>query len=198
LPPRASKDAKGGQNFSGRALMEFCDTADLAIVNGRTLGDANGSYTHHSATTGKDNLGVHNLVDYFVADRKPFQDCIKDLSVSNTVINSDHSYLLMEIELKVNYHFDDESSVSNPRAAPQCFQLCEEKHEEYIDMLTNDPRLDCQHYKDESDALLAAVLVQNSIFDVANALLKNHPISMLPFRLTSGMTGNAKSCRRDI
>jgi hypothetical protein len=58
LPPRASEDAKGGHNFSGRALMELCDTTDLAIVNGRTLGDANDSYTHHSATTEKDNLGV--------------------------------------------------------------------------------------------------------------------------------------------
>jgi hypothetical protein len=31
-----------------------------------------------------------------------------------------------------------------------------------------------------------------------NASAKNHPMSMLPFRLTSGMTRNAKSCRRDI
>jgi hypothetical protein len=50
--------------------MELCDKADLDIVDGRTLGDANGSYTHHSATTGKYNLGGHSLVDYFVADRK--------------------------------------------------------------------------------------------------------------------------------
>jgi hypothetical protein len=74
LPPSSSEDTNGGQNFFSRALMELCDTADLAIINGRTLGDANGSYTHHSATT----------------------DCIKDLSVFNTVINSDHSYLLLE------------------------------------------------------------------------------------------------------
>jgi hypothetical protein len=74
LPPSSSEDTNGGQNFFSRALMELCDTADLAIINGRTLGDANGSYTHHSATTGKDNLGGHSLVDYFVADRKLFQD----------------------------------------------------------------------------------------------------------------------------
>jgi hypothetical protein len=172
LPPRASEYAKGGQNFSGRALMELCDTADLAIVNGRTLGDANGSYTHHSATTGKDNLGGHSLVDYFVADRKMFQDCIKNLGVSNIVINSDHSYLLLEIELKVSCHLDDESSVRNPRAAPRRFQLGEEKHEEHM---LNDPRLDCRHLKDESDALHTAVLVQNTIFDVATKCFGKKP-----------------------
>jgi hypothetical protein len=66
----------------------------------------------------------------------------------------------------------------NPRAAPQRFQLCEEKHEEYIDMLTNDPRLDCQHLKDESDALHAAVLVQNTIFDVATKCFGKKPSNL--------------------
>jgi hypothetical protein len=71
-----------------------------------------------------------------------------------------------------------------------------QKLEEYIDMLKNDLRLDCQHLKDESDTLHAAVLVQNTIFDVATKCFgENHPLSMLPFRLTSGMTGKKLQTR---
>jgi hypothetical protein len=63
------KMRKADKTFPAEALMEVCDTADLAIVNvvnGSTLGDANGSCTHHSATTENGNLGGHSLVDYFV------------------------------------------------------------------------------------------------------------------------------------
>ena len=42
-------------------------------------------------------------------------------------------------------------------------------------MLINDPRPDCQHLKDESDALHAAVLVQNTILKVATKCFGHKP-----------------------
>jgi hypothetical protein len=103
--------------------------------------------------------------------KKLLKDCMKTPSVIDTVMNSDHSYLLLEIELKASCHLDDETSASKPRAVLQCFQLCEEKYEDCVDMLTNDPRLDCQHHNDQSDALHAAVLVQNVFFLCCHQML---------------------------
>jgi hypothetical protein len=102
LPARASMDARKRDKLSGRALVELCDKTDLVIVNGRTKGDSEGSYTHQSNTRGREDLGGQSVVDYFVADRIIFQDCVKDLQVSNTIINSDHSYLLLEVEMTKN------------------------------------------------------------------------------------------------
>jgi len=71
----------------------------LVIVNGRTKKDCTGSLTHQSATRGNDDSGSKNLVDYFVVDRKQFQERVQDLGVSDAVVNSDHSSLLLEIDL---------------------------------------------------------------------------------------------------
>lgn len=45
-------------------------------------------------------MGGQSVVDYFVADRGWFQECVQDHQVSKTVINSDNSYLLLKFELK--------------------------------------------------------------------------------------------------
>jgi exonuclease III len=164
LPPRTSEDAAGGTNFSGRSLIEMCDKADLAIVNGRIPGDLKGAYTHQSYHRGKDKTGGQSLVDYFVADRHMYQQCVQDLSVSETVINSDHSLLMLELELDSSCHLDCDN---NQKAAPLRFFLPAEKHEEYLEMLSDDPRLNCQLLQSKTDTLSAAVSVQKIIFDVA-------------------------------
>ncbi len=165
LPARASMDARKRDNLSGRALIELCDKADLAIVNGRIKGDSEGSYTHQSNTRGRDELGGQSVVDYFVADRNFFQECVKDLQVSNTVINSDHSYLLLEVEITKSDPAARSSIPSN--SGTQRFSIDEGKHEAYVDKLRNDSRLDCQSLKNETDALHAAVLVQKAILSAA-------------------------------
>lgn len=54
---------------------------------------------HTSLTSrGEGNRG-QSVVVYFMTDRKLFQESVQDLTVSPTIINLDHSYLLLDIEL---------------------------------------------------------------------------------------------------
>jgi exonuclease III len=177
LPPRASLDSKSCPNSSGRSLIELCDTTDLVIVNGRTNKDSTGSYTHQSATRGNDGLGGKSLVDYFVVDRNFFQERVQDLSVSDAVINSDHSFLLLEVDLDCDSDLLAGRKLDPPGAVTQRFKINEEKQDIYVDMLRNDPRLDCQYLKEISDKLHAAVSVQKTILDVATTCFGMKPSS---------------------
>jgi exonuclease III len=195
---RASMDVLKRPNSSGKSLIELCDATDMIIANGRTTKDSIGSYTHQSKTTGNDGLGGQSLVDYFVADRAFFQERVRELSVSE-IINSDHSSLTLDIGLDCDRGLQAGRQQELPSAAPQRFKITDDRHDMFVDLITNDPRLDCQSLTNTPDALHAAVQVQKAILDGATECFGGSPqIQKQLSPQTGGMIKSARNCKKSL
>lgn len=94
---RAEKEARNSQdttlNKKGREFLEFCEDFGLVVLNGRTEGDVNGSFTYVS-TRG-------SSVNDICAATQEILGIVKTFSVEETIW-SDHLPIRLNLNLNGN------------------------------------------------------------------------------------------------
>ena len=99
LPKRHSHDTT--LNQYGRCLLDLCNTSEMIILNGRTLGDSSGKYTCHE-------VAGSSVVDYTLVHRDSFQE-VQYFHVNDfDAASSDHC--IVEFGLKVKLYLNEKKT----------------------------------------------------------------------------------------
>jgi hypothetical protein len=133
LPDRQNEDKI--VNGYGRHLVDLALTHSLAICNGRTKGDENGSFTHRAFHTGASGEGGFSLVDYYLLDYDLFQERVKSLEVGGAYPVSDH----FPIDLHINLR-EEEVPIHTAHVGTAAFKLTEEGFSAFREIIS-DPNL---------------------------------------------------------
>ena len=119
IPSRASMDLKR-IGAGGRFLLKLCQEADCVVLNGRTVGDEVGAFTHHKL--GRDGrLLSQSVFDYGLCNRDAFVS-VKSFKVRGfDPVLSDHCMLCCELDLPRQQ--DAVSNENPPLVFPHLFLL---------------------------------------------------------------------------
>ena len=87
-------------NKNGNALLDFCKTTSLRIVNGRVLGDLSGATTCLADRSDIDVLP--STIDYFLASASLFRD-LEYCQVNDRTVHSIHSSVSVSLRISGIY-----------------------------------------------------------------------------------------------
>ena len=93
LPKRSNCDTI--VNSHGKKIIDFCHTFDFKILNGRSLGDAIGNFTHLNANNGE------STIDYSICNKTIYKGVEKFMVLPLNEI-SDHSKIITVFKCSVS------------------------------------------------------------------------------------------------
>jgi hypothetical protein len=159
LPPRNSEDQ--GINTRGDQLLDFCKTNELAIVNGRKIGDLFGKLTSHQ-------YNGSSAIDYLITEITNFNKISLFEVGDYTPWLSDHTPIFSQIKLNIRTNHLDQSITLHARDKGYTWDdECEEQFKAFLSNHETILENTSQATKQNSDANKLANEIKNSILNAS-------------------------------
>ena len=159
LPPRNSEDQ--GINTRGDQLLDFCKTNELAIVNGRKIGDLFGKLTSHQ-------YNGSSAIDYLITEITNFNKISLFEVGDYTPWLSDHTPIFSQIKLNIRTNHSDQTITLHARDKGYTWDdECEEQFKAFLSNHKTILENTSQATRQNSDANKLANEIKNSILNAS-------------------------------